>query len=86
MKRPSNATVKRRIMERRCPFCGCRTTWSQNFLCEYPERAIYERCDYCNKVLVYTDNSPWYSLFEELKKVKAISIEKVMKIYKYFVP
>lgn len=86
MKRPSNTTVRRRIKEQRCPFCGCGRRWYQNLLCEYPERAIYERCDKCNKVLVYTDNSPWYSLFEELEKVKTISIEKVRKIYQYFVP
>lgn len=86
MKRPSNTTVKRRIMEQRCPFCGCGRRRFQDFHCEYPERAIYERCDNCGKLLIYTDNSPWYSLFEELGKVKAISIEKVRKIYKHFVP
>lgn len=82
MRKPSNTTLKRRIKEHRCPFCGSGRQYTRVYPCEYPERAIYTYCENCDRLLEYTDNSPWYSIWEELEKIKSLTLEKAKKVYR----
>ncbi len=80
--KPSKSTIKRRIKEHRCPFCGCCSTEYINHHAEYPEIFADMRCSRCGKVMERADNSPWFSLFDELREQRAKSMEDVKRVYK----
>lgn len=86
MKIPSNTTLKRRIKEYRCPFCGCRKREMIDHHAEYPERWVEERCSWCNKLLAYTDNSPWFDIIEDINHIKGFNWKKLRELYRLFIP
>lgn len=83
-RKPSNMTVKRRIKQRRCPFCGCASTELSGNHVEYPEVYMWTSCTHCGKRTGMADNSPWVDLWDVLKEEKAKSIKDVRRIYKSY--
>lgn len=86
MKIPSNATLKRRVKEYRCPFCGSRQRSIIDSYVEYPERCTEIRCGKCNKILSWTDNSPWFDFIEDISHIKGLNWRKLRKLYRFFIP
>lgn len=81
--KPSNATIRRRIREHRCPFCGCSHTIYSGEWAEYPEAWNWTSCEKCGRRMSYQDNCPTIYLHDELIRLKAKTIKDVKRIYKF---
>lgn len=82
MKKAKRVKYNKRFKAQACPVCG-----SQRILCgtnraEYPEVWSVDRCNDCNCVVGYEDNSPYFTIWDELKRVR--SKKKVLAIVQEF--
>ena len=64
-----------------CPICGCEETdhHTESSECDYYSSS---RCSYCGTLLEIQDNSPLYTVWDELKRVR--SKKKALDIIRRF--
>lgn len=75
---------KDRFKKHACPLCGC--TEIEHFLghATYPEVWNLDKCAYCGCVVGFEDNSPWYDIWDKIKKARVRSKKKVLEIVRWF--
>lgn len=85
MKKFSKNTIVKRIKNGKiiCPICGCKYVKYVHYNI-YPEIEEYCFCRNCNVMLELAINSPYYSVFDEIKKLKFITYKAIFKIVSTF--
>lgn len=78
---------KDRFKNRACPICGSDHFELRFGHAEYPEVWNWLECDECGCVVGFEDNSPWYEIWDEIKKAGNIrSKKKVLEFVRQFYP
>ena len=78
---------KDRFKNRACPICGSNHFEYGFGHAEYPEVWNWQSCYNCGCVVGYEDNSPWFDIWDEIKKAKIRSKKKVLEfVRKFYLP
>ncbi len=78
---------KDRFKNRACPICGSNHFEYGFGHAEYPEVWNWQSCYNCGCVVGYEDNSPWFDIWDELKKARIRSKKKVLEfVRKFYLP
>lgn len=82
MEKAKKVKYNKRFKAQACPVCGSRNIHYGTNRAEYPEVWSIDRCADCGCVVGYQDNSPYFTIWDELKRVR--SKKKVLAIVQEF--